>query len=165
MKKALLIVLAVLFLLSSCATERVYSFPSKDGLRVFLRPVELKGEYPLSLDISIPSEKSRLSGDAVLNYTVDGKKDYMKAVDSVSLSFFADDERIEPVSVELMFAEGSGKDKISVRFTSVIGKEDMEKIMKGISGASLSVDGIEYPLDASAFNKSLSDLSSFYILQ
>ena len=163
MKKASFLLLALLLFLSSCATERIYSFSSTEGMRVFLRPVELKGEYPVSLDLSIPSEKSRLSGDAILNYSVEGKKGSVRFMEELSLTFVSNGDKVEPLSPELLFVEGSGKDNFSVRFTSILKEEDVGKIMEGEVEAYVTVDGIDYPLDATAFNRSLSDLSSFFI--
>ena len=65
MKKIFLILLSFLLILSSCSTtERAYSFVSRDGIRVFLRPVKLKGEIPVVMDMTIPTEKSKIIGDA-----------------------------------------------------------------------------------------------------
>ena len=75
MKKFFLILLSSLLVLSSCSTtERAYSFSSSDGIRVFLRPVKLKGELPVVLDLTIPTEKSKITGDATLNYSLYTKK-------------------------------------------------------------------------------------------
>lgn len=92
MKKFLLILLASLLILSSCSTtEKAYSFVSSDGIRVFLRPVKLKGEVPVTLDITIPTDKSKIIGDATLNYSIITKRSAIKDIESICLVFSIDD--------------------------------------------------------------------------
>ena len=165
MKKFFLILLSSLLVLSSCSTtERAYSFSSSDGIRVFLRPVKLKGELPVVLDLTIPTEKSKITGDATLNYSLYTKKGTIKDIESLSISFSTDKGKFETEDNELLFVEGNGKDEVEIRFTSKLPLSSTLSLMEsGSVEVSLIVDSNTYPLDSSLFISSLENAKGYLL--
>lgn len=165
MKKIFLILLSFLLILSSCSTtERAYSFVSRDGIRVFLRPVKLKGEIPVVMDMTIPTEKSKIIGDATLNYSLLAPKGTIKDVDSLSLFFSTDKGSFETENNELLFVEGRGKDEIEIRITSVLSLSSTLSLMESSSiEVSLKADSCTYSLDSDLFISSLENTKDYLL--
>ena len=165
MKKILLILLSSLLILSSCSTtEKTYSFVSSDGIRVFLRPVKLKGEVPVTLDMTIPTEKSKIIGDATLNYSIIIARGTIKDIDSICLSFATDEGSFETEDNELLFVEGKGKNEIEIRLTSTLSLSSTLSLMESNKvEVTLKADSFTYSLDSTSFISSL-DSTKGYLL-
>ena len=165
MKKFLLILLASLLILSSCSTtEKAYSFVSSDGIRVFLRPVKLSGEVPVTLDMTIPTDKSKIIGDATLNYSIITKRSAIKDIESICLVFSIDDGSFETENNELLFVEGKRKDEIEIRLTSTLSLSSTLSLMESNRvEVTLKADSFTYSLDSTSFISSLDNNKSYLL--
>ena len=131
---------------------------------MFLRPVKLKGEIPVVMDMTIPTEKSKIIGDATLNYSLLAPKGTVKDVDSLSLFFSTDKGSFETENNELLFVEGRGKDEIEIRITSVLSLSSTLSLMESSSiEVSLKADSYTYSLDSDLFISSLENTKDYLL--
>ena len=165
MKKVLITLTLSVFLIVSCITgERSYTFSSSEGMKVFLRPVALKGERSVELDMTFSLDKSKISGDSILNYSVIEKTGEMQDASSVVLSFITKSGNVYPSNIELMYVEARRKEKREIRFSSVLSLSDTLIILEdNTPEVRLHYDGKTISLDSSQFIKSLESVKAYLL--
>ena len=116
------------------------------------------------MDMTIPTEKSKIIGDATLNYSLLAPKGTIKDVDSLSLFFSTDKGSFETENNELLFVEGRGKDEIEIRLTSVLSLSSTLSLMESSSiEVSLKADSYTYSLDSDLFISSLENTKNYLL--
>lgn len=165
MKKVLITLTLSVLLLISCVTgERSYTFSSSEGMKVFLRPVALKGERSVELDMTFSLDKSKISGDSILNYSVIEKKGSILDTSSLFLTFETDEGPLYPRDNELMYVEARGKEKREIRFSSLLSLSDTLIILEdNTPEVRLHYDGKTISLDSSQFIKSLESVKAYLL--
>ncbi len=160
MKKTIISILITL-LLSSCATSGVMTFTTPEGPRLFIRPVEMKGEYDVSIDINIPCTDFNVSGDSIVNYSVFFPAGSVKEIRTAVLEFSVSDDLMTVENVEMLFIESAGKKSREARFTSTLDEESMMNIVNNSDSlsASLIIGTNRIPLSTSKLKAALNELS------
>ena len=160
MKKILISVFLILFLVS-CATSNVMSFRTTEGLRLFIKPITLNGEYDVKADMNIPCDDFKISGDVVVNYSIFFPAGSEPNIKSAALVFDVNGETINVLNPVMMFIEGAGGKTQEARFTSVLPAESMKKMCENAESvsASLYIKDKVILLNVSKLSKALRELS------
>lgn len=159
MKKIILIL--VIFLLISCATSNVMSFRTTEGLRLFIKPITLNGEYDVNVDMNIPCDDFKISGDVVVNYSIFFPAGSEPNIKSAVLTFEVNGEVLNVLNPVMMFIESAGGKKQEARFTSVLDAETMKILCKNADSisASLIIKNKIISLSTSKLSKSLNEMN------
>ena len=138
MKKILISVFLILFLVS-CATSNVMSFRTTEGLRLFIKPITLNGEYDVKADMNIPCDDFKISGDVVVNYSIFFPAGSEPNLKSAVLTFEVKGETFNVFNPVMMFIESASGKKQEARFTSVLDAEKMKALCENADYISASL--------------------------
>ena len=160
MKKILISVFLILFLVS-CATSNVISFRTTEGLRLFIKPVTLNGEYDVKADINIPCDDFKISGDVVVNYSIFFPAGSEPNIKLAVLAFEVNGVIFKVINPEMMFIESASGKKQEARFTAVLDAETMKILCKNADSISayLIIKNKIIPLTTSKLSKSLNEMN------
>lgn len=159
--KKLLISLFLFTLLISCTTSNVMSFSTQEGPRLFIKPLILDGDYKVKTDMNIPCDDFKISGDAIVNYSVFFPAGNEPNIKSAVLAFEVNGETFKVLNPVMMFIESAGGKTQEVRFTSVLDAESMKVMCENAESvsASLCIKDKVIELNVSKLSKALRELS------
>lgn len=150
-------------LFSCVSNEKVLSYIQENGnIMYHSMPVELKSKACdfFNIDFTFYSKNGKNQLDAVVNYSIVLKE--MNKIDSVNVGLVVDGEKIYFKDKKILFKEvyKKNKKKVLVRFSSVLLKDDADKMTGSFGKIKFFVeaDGFFEEIDSSDFNKQMTEL-------
>lgn len=166
-KSAKFIILSLIaLLLAGCASmDKVLVLNAPKGTNLFLRNTELNTKNKqiphLEFDVTVNVEKSELSYNPIVNYTLTSNKTVAAQSDKIVFFFENNGQRFKVVNPEMMFRTFKSKKKINVRYTSELEIDDMNSILGNYEPVSVVLvlpDNSEIVISDKKINEKFNDL-------